>query len=139
MNATDIQSARDNETPQKREVRCGKDRQIEDGTEISIETVEKKDGECETENKGAVNAAEDENVTLDEKESKRNGEPLENIQVQEAAEAIATVKTESKTKEKEDEGIAEAEAVIENGVKTDEIVADSQVTATNQSPGEFQE
>lgn len=139
MNATDIESARESETPKEREVRCGKDRQIDDGIEISIETVGKKDGGSETKDKGEVNAAEDEKVTLDEEESKKNREPLENREVQEVAEAVATVQAESKTKEKEDEGVAEADAVMENGVKTDEIVADSQVTAANQSPDEIQE
>ncbi|XP_026227220.1 raftlin isoform X2 [Anabas testudineus] len=130
MNATDTESARENKTPKEKDGRCGKDRKIDDGIEISIETVEKKDGE---------NATEEETVTLDEEEPKKSGEPLENREVQEVAETVATVKAESKTKEKQNEGIAEAEAMMENGVKTDEIVADSQATATNQSPDEVQE
>lgn len=140
-------------------MRCGKDRKIDDGIEISIETVEKKDGGPETKDKEAENATEEEKVTLDEERSKENGEPLQNKEVQEVAEAVATVKTESKTKEKEDKGVAEAESVMANGVETDEekdegddnvikhkkeesakeIVADSQATATNQSPEEIQE
>lgn len=133
VNPSDIEPARETETPKEREVRCGEDRQVDDGIEFSVETVEKKDGGSETKDKGAVNAAEGENVILDEEESKKNRE------VQEVADAVGTVKRGSKTKEKEDEGVAEAEAVLENGVNTDELAADSQVTATNQSPGEIQE
>lgn len=78
-------------------------------------------------------------------------------------EIIATVETQTKTKEKEDEGVAEVEAVIENGVETDgekdegeenaikgkteepaglevkEIVANLVATPTNQSPEDTQE
>lgn len=85
--------------------------------------------------------------------SKEDAEPSENGEVLEVTEII--IETQSKTKEKEGEGVAEVEAVIENGVETDEekdedepagveviakeIVADSQATSTNQSPEETQE
>ncbi|XP_078108341.1 raftlin [Sander vitreus] len=161
-NATDVEAARESETLKEREMRCEKNRMIDDGIEISIETVEKKDGGAETEDKGAENCTEEEGeekITLDEEGSKENGEPLENGKVQEATEIVATVETQSGTKE-EDEGIAEV--VSENGVETDEdkdkgeeiaikrkieepagvevnakeMVAESQAKPTNQSPEE---
>ncbi|XP_031135231.1 raftlin-like [Sander lucioperca] len=161
-NATDVEAARESETLKEREMRCEKNRMIDDGIEISIETVEKKDGGAETEDKGAENCTEEEGeekITLDEEGSKENGEPLENGEVQEATEIVATVETQSETKE-EDEGVAEV--VIENGVETDEdkdkgeeiaikrkteepagvevnakeMVAESQAKPTNQSPEE---
>ncbi|KAF1388373.1 hypothetical protein PFLUV_G00089510 [Perca fluviatilis] len=161
-NATDVEAARESETSKEREMRCEENRMIDDGIEISIETVEKKDGGAETEDKGAENHTEEEGeekITLDEEGTKENGEPFENGEVQEATEIVATVETQSETKEK-DEGVAEV--VIENGVETDEekdkgeetaikckteepagvevnakeIVADSQATPTNQSPEE---
>lgn len=166
--ATDVEAARESETSKEREVRCEEDRKIDDGIEISIETVEKKDGGAETKDKGAENGAEEEGeekIALDGEGSKEDGEPLENGKVQEVTEIVATVETQSETKEKEDEGVAEVEAVIENGVETDEekdegeesaikrkteepagveviakeIVADSLATPTNQSPEEAQE
>ncbi|XP_056236870.1 raftlin-like [Seriola aureovittata] len=166
VNAKDEEAARESETPLERESRCEEDRNVDDGIEISIETVEEKDGGEET--KGAENGTEEEEEEAEEKimdgeGSKENGEPLENVR--EVAETVATVETENKTKEKEDESVAEVEAVIENGVETDkekdegeenaikhkteepasveviakEIVADSQATLTNQSPEETQE
>lgn len=160
VNATGVEAARESETSKEREVRCE-----EDGIEISIETVEKNHGGAETEDKGAENGTEEEDkekIALDGEGSKQNGEPLENGEVQEVTEIVATVETQSKTKEKED---VEVEAVIENGVETDEekeegdktsikckteepaggevntkeIVADSQAAPTNQSPEETQE
>ncbi|XP_022621528.1 raftlin-like isoform X3 [Seriola dumerili] len=167
VNATDVEAARESETPLERESRCEEDRNVDDGIEISIETVEEKDGGEET--KGAENGTEEEEeeaeekITMDGEGSTENGEPLENVR--EVAETVATVETENKTKEEEDESVAEVEAVIENGVETDEekdegeenaikhkteepasveviakeIVADSQATLTNQSPEETQE
>ncbi|TDH11375.1 hypothetical protein EPR50_G00060240 [Perca flavescens] len=161
-NATDVEAARESETSKEREMRCEENRMIDDGIEISIETVEKKDGGAEREDKGAESRTEEEGeekITLDEEGTKENGEPFENGEVQEATEIVVTVETQSETKEK-DEGVAEV--VIENGVETDEekdkgeeiaikrkteepagvevnakeIVADSQATPTNQSPEE---
>ncbi|XP_070823565.1 raftlin isoform X1 [Chaetodon trifascialis] len=163
VNAAD---ARESETLKGREVRCEEVRKIDDGIDISIETVEKKDGGAEIKDNGAENGTEEEReekMALDEEGSKENGEPPENGEVHEVTEIIATVETQSKTKEKEEEGGAKVEAVIENGVETDEekdedeesaikteepagvevvakeIVADSQATPTNQSPEEMQE
>lgn len=159
-NTTDVEAVRESETLEERESRCEEDRKIDDGIEISIETVKKEDGGAETKDKGAENGSEEggeeEKITLD-------GEPLENGEIQEVVETVATVETENKTKEKEDKGVAEV--VIENGVETDEekdegeesaikckteepagveviakeIVADSQATPTNQSPEEPKE
>ncbi|XP_071325689.1 raftlin isoform X2 [Trachinotus anak] len=166
VNATDIEAARESETPKERESKCEEDRKIDDGIEISIETVEENDGGAETKDKGAENGTEEEeNVTLDGEESKEIREPIEKREVQEVAETVATVETENKTKEQEDKGVAEVEAVIENGVETDEekdegeenaikhkteepagvevvakeIVTDSQAIPTNQNPEEAQE
>ncbi|XP_026172750.1 raftlin isoform X2 [Mastacembelus armatus] len=110
-NVADAEAAREIETSKEGEMRCEKDRKIDDGIEISIETVKKKDG-------GAENGTEEEKITQDGKESKENGEHLENGEIQEVAGTIAIVKTENKTKEKKDGSLAEV--VIENGVETDE-------------------
>ncbi|XP_039973730.1 raftlin-like isoform X1 [Xiphias gladius] len=168
VNATNAEAVRENDTLKERELRSEEDRKIDDGIEISIETVEKKDGGAETKDKEVENGTEEEEeekITLDGEGSKENGEPSENREVQEAAETVATVETENKAKEKEDEGVAKVEAVIENGVEMDEekdegeenaikqkteepagmeviakeIVAGSQTTLTNQSPEETQE
>ncbi|XP_042280724.1 raftlin-like isoform X1 [Thunnus maccoyii] len=166
VNTTEVEAARGSETSREREASCEEDRKIDDGIEISIETVEKKDGEAETKDKGAENGTEEEEeevkIALDQEGSEENGEPLENGEVQEVTETVAIVETESETKDKEEEGVAEAEAVIENGVETDEekeegkesvikcqaeepagvevvakdIMSDSQATPTNQSPEE---
>ncbi|XP_059194818.1 raftlin-like [Centropristis striata] len=155
---TDEEAAKESEESKERDVRCEEDMMI-DGIEISIETVVKKDGGAETEDKGAENGTEEDDggeKTAADGE-KDNGEPLENGEVQEVTEITATVETQSETKEKEEEGVAEV--VIENGVETDEekdegeetegpadgevitkeIVADSQAKPTNQSPEETQE
>ncbi|KAI3360601.1 hypothetical protein L3Q82_002469 [Scortum barcoo] len=163
--ATDAEAARESETSKEREVRCEEDRKIDDGIEISVETVERKDEGAETKDEGAESSKEGEGeIAPDGGGSKANGEPLENGEVQEVTEIGATVETQSKTKEKEGGGVA-VEAVIENGVETDEekdedeenaikrkteepagveviakeIVADSSATPTNQSPEEAQD
>uniref|UniRef100_UPI0037E76615 raftlin n=1 Tax=Semicossyphus pulcher TaxID=241346 RepID=UPI0037E76615 len=167
-NATDVEAATESETSKEREVRCEDEGKIDDGIEISIETVEKKDGGAESKDKGAENGTEEEGeekIALDGEGSKENGEPRENGEVLEMSEIVATVETQRETKEKEEEGVAEVEVVIENGVETDEekdkdeedaikhkaeepagvevtakeIVAESQATPTHQSPDETQE
>lgn len=125
VNARGIESARQSETSEEREVRCAKEIKIDGGVEISIETIEENHGGPETKDKEAENATEGEKATLDEERSKENGEPLQNKEVQEVAEAVATVKTESQTKEKEDKG--EAEGVMENGIETDGEKDDSEI------------
>ncbi|CAK6959033.1 raftlin-like [Scomber scombrus] len=158
------EAARESETSKEREASCEEDRKIDDGVEISVEAVEKRDGGAETKDKGSENGTEEEGeeekIELDHDGSKENGEPLENGEVLEVTETVAIVETKSETKDKEEEGVAEAEAVIENGVETDEekeegeedvikcqieepaevimedIMADSQATSTNQSPEE---
>ncbi|XP_029307645.1 raftlin [Cottoperca gobio] len=166
VNATDAEAARESETSKERGVSGEEDKMTDDGIKISIETVEKKDGGAETEDKRAETSTEEEGkekIALDEEESKEKGEPLENGEVQEVTEIVATVETQSETKEKEDEGVAEV--VIENGVETDEekdegeeiaikrkteepagmeviakeIVVDSHATPPNQSSEETQE
>ncbi|XP_034554613.1 raftlin-like [Notolabrus celidotus] len=165
-NATNEKAGRERETSKEREERCEEDRKIKDGIEISIETSERKDGGADTEDKGAEISAEDkgeEKVALDGEGSEENGELVENGEVLEMSEIV--IETKSETKEKEDEGVAEVEVVIENGVGTDEeedkdeenviknkteepaggdvtakeIVADLQATPTNQSADETQE
>ncbi|XP_036931390.1 raftlin-like [Acanthopagrus latus] len=164
VNATDVEGARESETSKEGEARCEEDRKIDDGIKISVETVEEKDGGAETKDDGAENSTEGEEEEKIEG-SKENGEPLRKGEVHEVTKIVATVETQSETKEKEDDGGAEAEAVIENGVETDEekdegegraikckteepagveviakeIVADSQATPNNQSPEETQE
>ncbi|XP_031723337.1 raftlin isoform X1 [Anarrhichthys ocellatus] len=118
VNATDIEAARESETSKEREARCEEDRMIDDGIEISIE---KKDGGAETEDKGAEHGTVEEGeekMALEGVGTKETGEPLENGEVQEVTEIVATVEARRETKEKEGEGVAEA--VIENGVETDE-------------------
>ncbi|CAB1438955.1 unnamed protein product, partial [Pleuronectes platessa] len=159
---------RESGTLEERESRCEEDGKIDDGIEINVETVELKDGGTETKDKGAGNVSgeegEEEKITLNGEGSEENGEPLEKRDVREEAETVATVETEKETKEHEDTGAAEVEAVMENGVEADgerdegeeeeeaierkaeepagvevsakEIVADS---LTNQSPEETQE
>ncbi|XP_008279393.1 raftlin isoform X2 [Stegastes partitus] len=150
-----VNAARESEMLKEREARCEEDEKIDDGIEIGIETVMKKDEAAETKENGTEEGQE--KMALDGEGSKENGEPLENGEVKEVTETVATVEAQSETKEKESEGAAEADAVIENGVETDEekdegdeietdepaevtakeIVADPQ--ATNQSPEETQE
>ncbi|KAM4580178.1 raftlin [Odontesthes bonariensis] len=147
------------ESEKEKETRGERERKSEEGIEISIEGVTKKDGAAEVEDKGAENRTEEEKdeVEVDGEASKRNDEPLENGAVKEATETVATVETQSETKEKEPEGAAEVESVIENGIETDEekdegeeevkskteeVIAKETVTdpqATNQSPEEAQE
>ncbi|XP_068426307.1 raftlin [Clinocottus analis] len=118
VNATDIDGARESEPSKEREVRCEEDRMIDDGIEISIE---EKDRGAVTEEKGAENGTEgerEEKIVPEGAGSKENGEPFENGGVQEVTEIVATVETQSETKEKEGECVAEV--VIENGVETDE-------------------
>ncbi|XP_035019933.1 raftlin [Hippoglossus stenolepis] len=163
--ATYGDAVRESGTLEERESRCEEDGKIDDGIEINVETVEKKDGGTETKDKGAGNGSEEgeeEKITLNGEGSEENGEPLEKRDVREVAETVATVETENETKENEHTGVAEVEAVIENGVEADEerdeggedaikrkaeepagvevsakeIVADS---LTNQSPEETQE
>ncbi|CAJ1062976.1 raftlin-like [Xyrichtys novacula] len=155
-NATDEKAGRESETSKEREVRCEEERKMKDGIEISVENGEKKDGGAETEEKVAEEGE-------DGGGSKENGEPVENGEVLEVSEII--VETTSETKETEDEGAAEVQAVIENGVETDEekdkdeesvikktteepaggdviakeIVVDSQATPTIQNPDETEE
>ncbi|KAM6935927.1 raftlin [Lycodopsis pacificus] len=115
VNATDIEAARESETSKEREARCENDRMIDDGIEISIE---KKDGGAE--DKGAEHGTVEEGeekIALEGVGTKETGEPLENGEVQEVTEIVATVEARRETKEKEGEGVAEA--VIENGVETD--------------------
>lgn len=132
VNATGVEAARESETSKAREVRCEEDGMIDDGIEISIETIEKKDGGEETEDKGAENSKEgdgEEKMALDGEQSKDNGKLIENGEAQEVTEIVVTVETQSKTKEKNDEGVAEVEAVIENGVETDEEKDEGDETA----------
>ncbi|XP_041799123.1 raftlin-like [Chelmon rostratus] len=165
-NATDVEATRESEALKEREVRCEEVRKIDDGIDISIETVEKKDGGAETKDKGAESGTEGERgekMERDGEGSKENGEPSENGEVREVTQIVASVETQSETKEKEEEGGAKVEAVIENGVETDEekdedeesaikteepvgvevvakeVVPDSHAMPTNQSPEEMQE
>ena len=111
---------RESGTLEERESRCEEDGKIDDGIEINVETVEKKDGGAETKDKGAGNGSEEgegEKITLNGDGSEENGERLEKRDVQEVAETVATVETENETKENEDTGGAEVEAVMENGVE----------------------
>lgn len=115
-NTAEGETARESETMTEREAKCEEDRRNDDGIEISMETVTKKDGGASTRDKEAENGTEEE--ALDGEGSKVNGEPSENKEFKEVMKTVATV--ESKTKEKENEGRAEVEVVIENGVETDE-------------------
>lgn len=162
VNKTDVEAARESETSKDRGVSRQEDRKNDDGIEISVETVEKRAGGAEMKDKGAKNGKDEEGeekITPEGEGSKVNGEPLENGEVREVTEIVATVETQSMTKEKLEQGVAEV--VTENGVETDEekedaikrkteepagvevivkeIVADSQATPTNQSPEETQE
>ncbi|XP_024865652.2 raftlin-like [Kryptolebias marmoratus] len=156
-NEAQMEAAGEGEKEKKK--RCEEDKKIDGGIEISIETVTKKDGAAESENKKAENCTEEEEkITLDGEGSKENGEPLGNEEVKEVTETVVTVETQSETKEKE---LEEVQSVMENGIETErekdegeedqikteepaeveviakETVADPQ--ATNQSPAEAQE
>lgn len=162
VNKTDVEAARESETSKDRGVSRQEDRKNDDGIEISVETVEKRAGGAEMKDKGAKNGKDEEGeekIAPEGEGSKVNGEPLENGEVREVTEIVATVETQSMTKEKLEQGVAEV--VTENGVETDEekedaikrkteepagvevivkeVVADSQATPTNQSPEETQE
>lgn len=110
MNATNVEAARE------RNERCEEDRKIDEGIEISIETVKKKGEGAATRDNGATGDEGEEKMGGEG--SKENGEPVENGEVRE--EIFATVETQSETKEKEDQDVAEVKAVIENGIETDE-------------------
>nr|XP_040021356.1 raftlin-like isoform X1 [Gasterosteus aculeatus aculeatus]XP_040021357.1 raftlin-like isoform X1 [Gasterosteus aculeatus aculeatus] len=114
-------NATDREASKERQLRSEEDGMMNAGIEISIE---KKDGGAETENKGAeTGTAEEgeEKAAVEEVGTKENGDPPETEEVQEVTEITATVETRSDTKEEEEGGgEGAAEAVMENGVKTDE-------------------
>lgn len=129
MNATNVEAAREmNE-------RCEEDRKIDEGIEISVETIKKKGEGAATRDNGA------ESVTGDEGEermcgegSKDNGEPVGNGEIQE--EIFATVETQCATKEKEDQDVAEVKAVIENGIETDEEGDENMTKCTRAEPAD---
>lgn len=109
--------ARQGETLEERQASCEEDRKIdEDGSEIEVETF---DGGAETNDQGGDGGTEQERVketiVPDQEGLKENGELLENKEGQN--ETTAVVETEGKTKD--DKDVAEAAAVIENGVETD--------------------
>lgn len=159
VNATNVEAARENEISKERDVQSGEDTKIDDG--IKIEAVEREDGGAVTRDKGAENDAEEEGgekIALDREASKESEVPLENGEVQEVTEIVATVEAQNKTKEKKRMCAEEVEAVIENGIETDEdkeegeenaircktgepagtkVVTESQ--AANQNPEEMQE
>lgn len=123
VSAAEAEAARGrSETLKGSEERCEEDGKIDEGMEVSTETVIKKPGGAETKDKGAENGAEggEGKIAPDGEGSKENGEPLENGEVKEVTETFATVEAQSETKDKEGEGVAEVEAVMENGVETDE-------------------
>ncbi|KAM9309547.1 raftlin isoform 2-T2 [Pholidichthys leucotaenia] len=143
------QAERGSGTLREGDATSGGEGKIDDGVEISIETVIKKDGGAVTEDKGAEGGGE--KMASDGDPSKENGELSENGEIKEEADTVATVETLSETKEKEDKVGAEVESVIENGVDMDEekekseepaageVIAKEIVTdlqATNQSPEE---
>ncbi|XP_061573458.1 raftlin-like [Cololabis saira] len=104
---------------------CEDDGKIDDGIEISIENVTKKDGAPEMEDEGAekgTDGGEEEKAAPVVEGSEENGQSLENGDVKEATETVATVETQSETKDEDPkgpEGVAEAEGVMENGIETD--------------------
>ncbi|XP_078143385.1 raftlin [Centroberyx gerrardi] len=124
-NTTEVEAGcKESETDKEGEAKNEEDKKIDDGIEIGIETVEKKDGGAETKDKGAENgtaeAGGEEKTTQEKEGSKENGEPLENGEVEDAAEAVVTVETERETKDEANEGGVEVEAVVENGLETEE-------------------
>lgn len=111
VNATNVEAARESD------IHCGEG---DDQVELNINTVEKKDGAAEiTENRPDNGSEEQEKIAQDEAGLKEKG-ALENCMVQEVMEIIATVETQSKTKEIEDGGATEVEAGVKNGIETDE-------------------
>ncbi|KAM3872999.1 raftlin [Diretmus argenteus] len=140
----------ESETAKERNARDEEDRRIDDGIEIGIEAVEKKDGGAEVE--GTENGAAEEG---EEEKTPQEREGLkEKEEVEEVTQTAATVETERKTKEE-----VEVEAVVENGVDTEEeggenvtrrleteapasvaaVTKETEATATSQSPGETRE
>ncbi|KAF7652299.1 hypothetical protein LDENG_00098570 [Lucifuga dentata] len=114
----EVGAANESEAPKERDAKKEEDRKTDDGIEIGIETVEKKDGGAET--KETVGEGGEEKITREQDGAKYNAEALENGENLEATETVVTVEPESETKEGEDEEGAEVEAVVENGLDTDE-------------------
>lgn len=112
VNATSVEAARESD------IHCGEGN---DEVELNINTVEQEDGAAEiTENRPDNGSEEEqEKIAQDEAGLKEKG-ALENCMVQEVMEIVATVETQSKTKEIEDGGATEVEAVVTNGIKKDE-------------------
>lgn len=127
VNATNVKAARENEISKEGDVQSGGDTKIDDGIEI------------ETRDKGAENGTEEEGgekIALDGEASKESEVPLENGEVQEVTEIVATVEAHSNTKEKKKVGAAEVEAVIENGIETDEEKGEGEENAIKRKKGE---
>lgn len=124
VNTTNAEGAREGEMSKEKDLRCGDERKIDDGVQISTEIGQEKDGGAEERDKGADGTEEEgeEKLALGGERSKESGELLENAKVQEVTGIVAIVETQSKTKEKEDTGATEVEAVIENGIETDETL-----------------
>uniref|UniRef100_A0A1A7XNB8 Raftlin, lipid raft linker 1 n=1 Tax=Iconisemion striatum TaxID=60296 RepID=A0A1A7XNB8_9TELE len=147
---------------EKGKKRSEEEKKIGEGIEIGIEGVAKKDGAAESDDKEAkCCTGQEERMTPDEGGPKETRDPLGNGEVKDVTETVVTVETPSETKEKELEGVAGVQGVIENGIETDEekdegeedeikteeplemdvitkeTVADPQ--APNQSPAEAQE
>lgn len=107
-------------------VSCTIGGKMDDGIEISAGTVKTTNGAEETKDTRGENSTEEgeEDMVLDEEGSKANREPLENGEVKDVLETVATV--EMQTKEKEDKGAAESKAVLQHGLETDEEKAESE-------------
>ncbi|KAM6910483.1 raftlin [Xenentodon cancila] len=121
------------------EAGCKDDGKIDDGIEISIEDVTQKDGAPETEDKGAekgTEGGEEEKTVLIVEGSEENGQSLENGDVKEETETVATVETQSETKDEEPEAVAGAESVMENGIETDE--EDEKIRSKTEEPVEVE-
>nr|XP_057909084.1 raftlin-like isoform X2 [Doryrhamphus excisus] len=88
------------------------DEQIEDASDVHVEPVHRREDTAETEDRGA-----EEDTEKDKVKSELHTEKSKETEVLEVTETTATVQTEPKTADDKEE---EVEAVVENGVETDQ-------------------
>uniref|UniRef100_A0A1A8NN48 Raftlin, lipid raft linker 1 n=1 Tax=Nothobranchius pienaari TaxID=704102 RepID=A0A1A8NN48_9TELE len=117
-NTVQVEAASQGEKGKKR---CEEDKKIGEAIEIGNEGVAKKDGEAESDGKEAKSCTgQEERMTSEEGGAKETRDALGNGEIKEVTETVVTVETPSETKEREPEGVAGVQRVIENGIETEE-------------------
>ncbi|XP_029928328.1 raftlin isoform X1 [Myripristis murdjan] len=134
-NTTEVgEACKEGETAKESEAKSEGDGKIDDGIEIGVENDKIKDGGAEKRDQGAENGTgedgEEEKPTQERMGSRENGEHLENGDVEEVTETVVTVETERETKDEENEGGVRVEAVLENGLDTEETKEEAGENAT---------